>query len=231
MVGCASPSLAPPPARHRDGGLIFETTDLALDTLDDLGGVDLSSNADLAGAAMDLATPAACGIKVNEIVTATLHAGTKAATDEFVEIYNSCATSQNLTGWSLAYRSASNNGGATKPDIVLVADLKKTISPGGFLVWSGTAYSGPSDGALANGLADTGGGVAIVDNNNYIVDSVAYGPVVASHNYLEGSAAPLPPVTEQPGTAIARIPDGTDSDDNQNDFQLTTKPTPKAANQ
>jgi hypothetical protein len=235
MVACAAPSLTSPPAHHRDAGLVFDSTDLAqMGTLEDLGAVDLRTNApaDLAGAPIpDLATPAACGIKVNEIVTATLHSGTKAATDEFVEIYNSCTTSQSLAGWSLTYRSSSNNGGASKPDNILVADLQKTLSPGGYLVWSGAAYSGPSDGALAASLADTGGGVAIVDKNNYIVDSVAYGPVVASHNYLEGNAAPLPPVTAQPGTAIARIPDGIDTDDNQTDFQLTTKVTPKAANQ
>jgi 5'-nucleotidase len=234
VIGCAAASTAPPAAGRRDGGLVFETEDLSQPMIGDLGAVDLRTSglADLAGAPTpDLATPAVCGIKVNEIVTATLHSGTKVATDEFVEIYNSCTTSQKLAGWSLKYRSSSNNGGATKPDITLVADLQKTISPAGYLLWSGAGYTGPSDGALANGLADTGGGVAVIDNNNYIVDSVAYGPVVASHNYLEGSAAPLPPVTAQPGTAIARIPDGADSDDNQADFQLTTKVTPKAANQ
>ncbi len=213
---------------------MFASEDLALEiqSLDDLGGIDLGTNGDLSGAPdLGAVASAGCGVKVNEIVTATLHSGTKAASDEFVEIFNSCSTPQSLSGWSLRYRSSGNNGGASKPDITLVSDLQKTISPGAHLVWSGADYSGPTDGALAAGLADTGGGVAVVDNNDFIVDSVAYGPVVSSHNFLEGNPAPLPPVTEQPGTAIARLPDGTDSDDNQADFQLTTKVTPKAANQ
>ena len=57
---------------------------------------------------------------------------------------------------------------------------------------------------------------------HFVVDSVAYGPVVANHNFLESGAAPLPPA----GQVIARVPDGADSNNGAVDFQVTGS-TPK----
>jgi hypothetical protein len=54
--------------------------------------------------------------------------------------------------------------------------------------------------------------------------------VVAGHRLLEGTAAPLPPQEASPGKSISRIPNGSDSNDNGSDFQVTV-PTPLAANQ
>jgi hypothetical protein len=243
LVGCDASSTT----RHRpDSGLIFGDEDLSVPSAPpDLAvrirdaavvGVDAAVDAqggDLRVSSRRDAGAAECGIKVNEVVTATLKTGTttKRAADEFVELYNSCSTSFNLSGWSLTYRSAGNNGSPGNADVVLVADLKKTLAAGGYLLFAGSQYPGTSDQLLQNGLNDdTGGGVAVWDNANHLIDSVAYGDVVPDHNFLEGTNAPLAPVTEQPGSSIGRSPNGADTNDNGGDFTVETTVTPKAAN-
>src|SRR6185436_11564309 len=151
----------------------------------------------------DLAGAGGCNIKVNELLLSTLKGATSRPSEEYVELSN--------------------------PDTPLVQDIGKTIPAMGYLLFSGTQYTGTHDGVLINGLSDSGGGVALIDNNNTIIDSVAYGPVDANHNFLEGTPAPLPPQTAQPGKVTARSPNGADSDDNGVDFKVQS-PTPKAPN-
>ena len=177
----------------------------------------------------DLASTGACGVKVNEVLLSAMNGTTEQTTNEYVEIYNSCSTPIDIKGWSLDYRSVGNNSSGSNADIVLVADLNKTIAGGAYLLWAGVEYTGSKDGALANSLADAGGGVALVDGSGTLVDSVSYGPVVASHNFTEGTAAPLPPPAKSPGKSISRIPNGADTNENAIDFQVTD-PTPKAQN-
>jgi hypothetical protein len=229
LVACDPSTVKMNPGR--DGMLIFENEDLAMNQ--DLAGDDLAlppedmmaaSRPDLRGA--DLAhTVNGCGIVVNELLLST----TKSASAEFIEIFNSCSTSTSLKNWSLKYRSAQNNQGTNNPDTELVTDLSKTIAANGYLLWGGTGYTGSKDGTLLNGLSDTGGGVAVIDDKNNIVDSVAYGSANNTHNFLEGSVAPAPPQAAPPGKVIARVPNGRDTDDNGTDF-VVTDPTPKAAN-
>ena len=166
-----------------------------------------------------------CGVVVNELLLST----SKSATAEYIEIFNSCSTSQSLKGWSLKYRSAQNNQGSNNPDTELVLDLSKTIAANGYLLWGGSGYTGSKDGSLINGLSDTGGGVAVIDDKNNIIDSVAYGSANNTHNFLEGTIAPAPPQANPPGKTLARVPNGQDTDDNGVDF-IVTDPTPKAAN-
>jgi hypothetical protein len=59
---------------------------------------------------------------------------------------------------------------------------------------------------------------------------MAYGDVVPDHKFLEGTNAPLPPITEQPGTSVGRSPNGVDTNDNGADFTVETTVTPKEAN-
>ena len=57
-----------------------------------------------------------------------------------------------------------------------------------------------------------------------IADSVGYGTAVNS--IVEKKVAPAPAA----GNAIARFPDGADTNDNSADFKETATPTPGAAN-
>lgn len=226
--------------RPRDGMLMFEDQDLSVPDTGDMAMEqgDLAMEVDdlsllpedlMASSRGDMAGSGGCGIKVNELLLSTLKSGNSRPSEEYVELYNPCAASKSLKGWSLRYRSKENNTKASNPDTPLVQDIGKTIAAGGYLLFSGSQYTGSHDGVLINGLADDGGGVALVDDQNNIVDSVCYGPVNANHNFLEGASAPLPPQVAQPGKVTARSPNGTDTDDNSADFKVQS-PTPKAPN-
>src|SRR5437763_8468635 len=158
--------------RPRDGMLMFADEDLAVPVPEP----DLSVNADLAMQADDLsllpedlmassrgdmAGAGGCNIKVNELLLSTFKGTTSRPSEEYVELYNPCAASKNLKGWSLRYRSSSNNTKASNPDTPLVQDIGKTIPAMGYLLFSGTQYAGTHDGVLINGLSDAGGGVAV----------------------------------------------------------------------
>ncbi len=233
LAACESSPSRLPMNHPRDGMLQFEIDDMTLPPAD----MATAPLHDLAMAPADLAKPRSdmahalggCHVVVNEVLLSALKGSTSKESEEYLELFNPCASSQSLKGWSLRYRSLSNNSGVKNPDTTLVADLSKTISAGAYLLWAGSQYTGAHDGTLTNGLGDTGGGVALYDDNDSKVDSVAYGPVVASHKFTEGAPAPLPAEVAEPGQVIARTPDGTDSDDNSADFQTAT-PTPKAAN-
>lgn len=154
-------------------------------------------------------------LKVNEVSTA----GAGGPNDEFVELYNACAVSVDVTGARLVYRSATGVN-----DVVLSTPAPGSIVPANtFLVFGGTAFTGPSSGLLGGALAAAGGGIAIVDQGGFKYDSVGYG--TATNIYVEGTAAPAAPS----GSSIGRHPDGADTDDNAVDF-LVGPASPGAPN-
>ncbi|MGZ3428940.1 MAG: lamin tail domain-containing protein [Polyangia bacterium] len=161
--------------------------------------------------------PAASHVVVNEVKTGSA----ASASDEFIELYNPCALTVDLTGFSVVYRSAA---GVT--DVVVVS-LTKTIGGNGWLLIAGPAYSngGTPDQTYGVGrLAAAGGGVGLRDGALALVDSVGYGS--ATNAFIEGAATAAPPN----GQSIARQPNGTDTGHNDLDFAIATTPTPRAAN-
>ncbi len=160
---------------------------------------------------------------VNEVQTAGGGGGT-GASDEFVELYNQCATSQSLSGWQLAYRSAGNNSGGA--DTVLFNFTSQTIGATGYLLLAGSGYTGTAtaDATMTNGLAVSG--AVGIKNGTTLIDSVSYGTLTATNAFTETAAAAGPPASQ----SIARSPNGADSNNNGTDFVVRATPTPKAAN-
>src|SRR4051812_36820107 len=180
---------------------------------------------DLGGGADDLArdggaTTIGCAgqhVVINEVQTGSA----ASASDEFIELYNPCATAIDLTGSSIVYRSA-----AGLSDVVII-NLNKTIAPGGFYLVTGpiAADAGVADQSYGSGrIAATGGGVGLRDGTQALVDSVGYG--TATNAFVEATAAAAPPS----GQSIARKPNGYDTDHNASDFAVAAAPTPRAAN-
>jgi len=153
-----------------------------------------------------------CHAVINEVTTGTL-ANSK---DEFVELYNPCSVPFQLDGETLAYRTAT---GTT--DTVL-ANLAGTLPAGSYLVYGNSGFTGAKDGSFTGDLPQLGGGLAI-RNATSVIDSVGYG--VALDAYVEGVAAPAAPL----GQAIARVPNGIDTNNNAADFRIQAA-TPHAAN-
>jgi hypothetical protein len=213
LSGCAAGQRAVPITEGSDGG----RADLA----GFLGGDDASAdlldpNVDLAGA--DL-TPSNCNLKVNEVQTG----GAGGATDEFIEIYNTCDAPIGLTGYKLIYRAAT----ATS-DSGTIATLSGSVAKHGYFLVANSGYAGtnadikPYNGTI-NGLAATGGAVGIRDAGGTLLDSVGWG---SANNLFVETAVATAPATAR---SIARHPDGADNNDNATDFTDST-PTPKASN-
>jgi cysteine-rich repeat protein len=164
---------------------------------------------------------ASCALlRVNELVTGT----TASPLDEYIEVFNPCYVSVNISGWRLVYRAAAGTS-----DTVFVTWSATTIPARSYLLYVGTAYVGTNDGVYNSGsMAAAGGGIAVRNSVGTIIDSVGYG--TATNIYVEGAAAPAPPGAAPPGRSIGRFPNGVDTNQNSVDFHITTSVTPRAAN-
>jgi hypothetical protein len=179
------------------------------------------------GGAMDMArpspdmTPPPTNCTVSSLVINEVQTDGTTASDEFIEIYNPCGNALSLTG-KLVYRSSS----ASTDSSTLATFSNTNIAGGGYYLVAGANYSGsasPDQTYTSGGLALGGGGVALRDASNNIIDSVAWSS--SSNGFAEGSVAPNVPS----GKSIARTPNGKDTNHNNTDFVVAT-PTPKAAN-
>lgn len=165
--------------------------------------------------------PVSCAAGLHVVVNEVKVGSATSASDEFIELYNPCATTIDLNGSSLVYRSAAGTS-----DVVVI-NLDKTIAAGGWYLVAGPNYSNggtPDQTYGAGRLAAAGGGVGLRDGAQVLVDSVGYGS--ATNAFVEGAAAAAPPN----GQSIARTPNGSDKNNNATDFAVATTPTPRAAN-
>ncbi len=156
-----------------------------------------------------------CALHINELQTG----GVGGAQDEFIELFNSCGTATNLSGYALVYRSTA---GAT--DVNLVSFSSVNVPASGYLVIGHTSFSGSAAVHYSSSLSATGGGVALLDSGSSVVDSVGYGN--ATNAYVKTAPAAAPASAQ----SIGRKPDGKDSGDNSTDFVVLTSPTPGASN-
>jgi hypothetical protein len=168
-----------------------------------------------------------CQPKINEFQT-----GGATAADEWVELVNPCTAAIDVTGWTLVYRAASNNG----TDIVMKA-LSASIPAGEIKLFAGLDYAGLNDGRWDTGgtsgiLGQAAGAVALrmgAKDVGPIADAVSYGgtSVAVGHPYTEGN--PLPAMSNS--RPAQRLPyDGRDGDDGMADFVTGSTGTPHASN-
>lgn len=157
-------------------------------------------------------------LKINELSTG----GTNGSTDEFIELYNPCSATVSLLGATLVYRASTSGGDnftfATFPSMSVPSHGYFVVANGNF---TGTADMKPFQGG--GGMAVAGGGIALRDAQDAVVDSIGWGTAVNA--FVEGTVAPAPSTTQ----TLARTPNGTDTNNNLADFALAT-PTPGAAN-
>lgn len=227
VSGCATPDPAGPSVHYRDlSG--FVPDDLAppsdfaraLD-LAGRGGDDGSvmTGPDLMLVTTDMAT--GCSTAQHPVINEVKTGGTTSASDEFIEIYNPCSLTVDLTGWTIVYRSS---GGTTD---VAIATIAKPIAGNGYNLVASNYYTGapvPDETYTGGHLAAIGGGLALRNLNMGVVDSVGWGNAI--NIYVQTSAAPAP----APGQSTARIPNGTNTNNNSADFKIAATPTPKAPN-
>lgn len=171
-------------------------------------------------AGTDVTAAAVVHVLISEIMT-----GGTGASDEFVEIYNPGAAGLTLDGLELIYVTAS---GAT-------ITRKATwgpgamVAPGAHVLVANAAgiFAGVADLTYANGLAATGGSLALrVIGSATAVDAVGWG--TATSTWLETTPAPAPAAS----SSLERLPggelgSGQDTDHNLVDFVVRPVPDPQ----
>ncbi len=150
------------------------------------------------------------------LVISEVTTGGASAADEFVELYNPTAQDLDPGGLELVYASAS---GLTVTRKAAWDAGSAAIPAGRHLLIANAAgsFAALADATYANGLAATGGSVALrAIDTQAVVDAVGWGSATA---WFEGSPAPAPPA----GSSLERLPGGAsgsgqDTDDNASDF-------------
>ena len=176
---------------------------------------------DVAGAAASLAAVTPAHLVVSEVMT-----GGASASDEFIELYNPAADTLPLEGLEVVYVTAT---GATVTRKAAWMAGASGLLPGAHLLIANGAgvFAGLADVSYANGLAATGGSVALrAQGATTAIDAVGWG--TAANAWLETRTAPAPAA----GSSLERLPGGSsgspqDTDDNLVDFTIQPIPDPQ----
>ncbi|HET7083004.1 MAG TPA: lamin tail domain-containing protein [Candidatus Limnocylindria bacterium] len=158
---------------------------------------------------------------ISEVMT-----GGASASDEFIEVHNPSTADLPLEGLEIVYVTAS---GATVTRKAAWAIGSAGVPPGAHVLIANDAgvFGALADIAYANGLAATGGSVALrVIGAASAIDAVGWGN--AASIWLEGQPAPAPAT----GSSLERLPGGSvgsgqDTDDNLVDFFVQSVPDPQ----
>ena len=138
----------------------------------------------------------------------------------FVEIHNGSTTAVDLTGVAIVFVDGSDGlEYLRKP-------LSGSLEPDGYLSVAAEAQNGAPDG------------VALIGADGALLDALSYeGPIAAAtiggqtYDLVEGTALPASVADSNTvNGSLARIPDGSDTDDAATDWAFTTVVTPGAAN-
>jgi hypothetical protein len=158
---------------------------------------------------------------VSEVMT-----GGASASDEFIELYNPEPTTLPLEGLEVIYVTAS---GGTITRKATWASGGPSVPAGAHVLLANAAgiFASIADVTYVNGLAATGGSVAIrILGASSAIDAAGWGN--ATNTWLEGS----PAVAAAAGHSIERLPGGSggsgqDSDQNSVDFVEIAAPDPQ----
>ena len=167
--------------------------------------------------------------------------GSAGATDEFVELYNLSANAVNISGYKLYYRAKDSDISYTRYTV----PSGTTLQPYQHYLIVGSGYDGgvSGDGTLTSSIADVGG-LQLQTGGGTVVDSLAYsysGGGDPNNGFAEGTYFGSNPHNNTTGTntdtSMERKPgtlsssgghkNGTDTDDNSNDFFATTASNPE----
>ncbi|MEI6749741.1 MAG: MopE-related protein [Bacteroidales bacterium] len=174
----------------------------------------------------------ACGLVINEIDYDQV--GTDNA--EFIELYNPCSSSIDLSSYSVLLVNGSNNAvyyTIPLPSVMLAANDYFVICGSGSGTPNCDMQVTPGTDWIQNGAPD---GVALVNIiQNFLADALSYeGPITNVVPYgwslVEGTLLPVSTADSNIGIfGLSRIPDGVDTNNAAADWKLTII-TPGTAN-
>jgi len=140
---------------------------------------------------------------------------------EWVELYNDGAASVDLSGWS--FERATSGSFTSKYSFA----PGESIAPGGYVVIAEELVPGAShylDPGATIGMGNassSGDAIQLVDGGGFVVDTVIYGPdnsdgFLDDFGFVATSIAP-PPAS---GLPLARLPNGSDTEESGLDFAV-----------
>lgn len=143
-----------------------------------------------------------------------------ADSDGFVELYNAGDSAADLAGHAIVFVDGSDG------QEYLRKPLSGILASGSYLVVSVDAQNGAPDG------------VALLDGDKQLLDALSYeGPITAAtieaqtYDLVEGTALPASVADSNAAAgSLARIPNGSDTNDAATDWAFTVTTTPGAAN-
>ena len=147
--------------------------------------------------------------------------------NDFIELYNPNDTSVNLKGYRLVKRTKTGIS-----DSLIKSWTEDSYIPAkGFYLWVNSDYVELADLAdvTTNATISDNNGVAIrfgANDSGIIIDSVAWGE--AQNVFVEGSVFPINPVVNQSIQRKFQNDTFVDTDNNANDFEIQTCPSPRA---
>lgn len=163
---------------------------------------------------------------VDHLVVSEVMTGGASASDELIELYNPSTSALPLEGLEVIYVTAT--GGTITRKASWAAGAAPLPAGAHLLVANAAgAFAGMADVAYVNGLAATGGSVAIrIIGAATAIDAVGWG--TAASTWMEGAATVAPAA----GHAIERLPGGSagsgqDTDQNDADFVERDSPDPQ----
>lgn len=180
--------------------------------------------------------PAAFGLVINEVD----YDQPGSDLNEFIELYNPTQEFINLAGLGVVLINGANSN-----EYARVTFTNATLSPGGYLVIANVAVSAAPgtivfrvpDNFVQNGSPD---GIALFDfNRHQLLDALCYeGAMTAANingegtfNLVEGTVLPANVADNNTSVgALARIPNGTDTQNASADWRFTSMPTPGSDN-
>ncbi len=141
---------------------------------------------------------------------------------EFVELYNPINSSVNITGWNIAYKSASGVSWGK------VADITGFIQAYGFFLIGGDSINSTPDIIETSlGFAKNGGHIVLRNATNYIIDKVGYGSAIDPESHACPSPGTDKSMERKPGYLNSTAGNGWDSDNNLEDFILRNETEPQ----
>jgi len=178
------------------------------------------------GTAPWVASEALEGEPTGHLLVSEVMTGGASASDEFIELYNPGPEALPLEGLEVIYVTAS---GGTITRKASWTTGSQPVAAGTHVLIANAAgiFAGVADVTYTNGLAATGGSVAIrIIGASLAIDAAGWGNATSS--WLEGLPAPAPAA----GQSLERLPggelgSGQDSDQNSVDFVQRATPDPQ----
>jgi predicted extracellular nuclease len=143
------------------------------------------------------------------------------STDEYVEFYNTSASSVDVSGWTLVRRT---NTASSDSSTIYTFPASTSIASHAYYTIADSGAGITADGSYTNVISTGNQSIGLKDSGGNVIDGVGFGTGTIGSGtgfYSEPSGTPAPFVLST-GSGAERDPNGTDTNNNASDFSNYT---------